>query len=687
MRLPHMLTACAILLLAAAASTAQVITPPKLDVPMTAHNKSAVLIPAGSTEGVMTVLADPQSGGGDLFAVNTFDPNAAVTLILPDQTEITAANAEAQGFRFQVIPDGTFTTGNIPSPFSSPGTHTVIKLPPSSPAGNYRVRVNTPAASTDAVAIVTYFSSSTVRSGLTASASQYRVGETVVLSGLLLDGSSPITGATVTAVVGDPEDPQAEPAQVTLQDSGTYDAAPGDGVYTGTFTAARAGEFDIAMHASGASAAGVSFFRTASTGISVTAPLARFASFQTAGVSSDPATQVNPIVVTASINVQRAGNYQLGLTLKDGSGKRVTATSSAAFQLGAQQMSVSFSAKEIALLSTSAPLALKDAILVFRDDADNPVADFRETTEGTGPGDPPPPPPPDTTAPVTTVTLSQAANAAGWHNSNVVVTLSTTDNLNGSGVHDITYSATGAQTIGSTTSVGSSASVTVSAEGTTSVTFAAKDNAGNVEAAQTVTVKIDKTAPAVTINSPANTSYVLGQFVAASYACTDARSGVASCVGSAPNGSAVDTSSLGAKTFNVTAVDAAGNTYTSSAGYTVVNNSLYTVHLLYDPDAANKAGSTVPVKLQIFDAAGRNVSSSALTVHALGVIKDSDYAPGPVQDAGNANPDDDFRFNNFNGAGGYIFNLKTTGLTTGTYRVIFRVGADTFTYGAPFQIK
>jgi subtilisin-like proprotein convertase family protein len=293
----------------------------------------------------------------------------------------------------------------------------------------------------------------------------------------------------------------------------------------------------------------------------------------------------------------------------------------------------------------------------------------------------------DSAAPKTSATRSSLPNAAGWNNNAVAVALSAVDNKAGSGVRDLTYSATGAQVIPATTIGGASASLNISAEGTTNITFYARDNAGNTEAAQTIAVNLDSTAPQIAIAAPSSTSYVLNQSVVANYSCAEAGSGLASCTGSVPSGSNIDTSSPGAKTFTVTATDVAGNTATSSVVYTVVNNSVYTVRLMYDPDKASQAGSTVPIKLQLIDALGRNVSSSGLIVHAIGVVKESGYAPGPVEDAGNANPDDDFRFNNFNGAGGYIFNLKTNGLATGTYRVIFRAGADPFTYGARFQIK
>jgi alpha-tubulin suppressor-like RCC1 family protein len=114
-----------------------------------------------------------------------------------------------------------------------------------------------------------------------------------------------------------------------------------------------------------------------------------------------------------------------------------------------------------------------------------------------------PEPPADTVAPQTTATAAPAPNAAGWHRQNVTVNLAATDA--GSGVKEITYRLTGAQTLGPKTVAGASAAVAITAEGATTVTYSAKDNAGNVEAQKTLVVRIDKTAPTVTCSAKPST--------------------------------------------------------------------------------------------------------------------------------------------------------------------------------------
>jgi Bacterial pre-peptidase C-terminal domain len=109
--------------------------------------------------------------------------------------------------------------------------------------------------------------------------------------------------------------------------------------------------------------------------------------------------------------------------------------------------------------------------------------------------------------------------------------------------------------------------------GPVSVTVTARDNADNETViTNTVTVE-DQTKPTITLTAPAAGTYELGQRVLADYSCADepGGSGLESCDGSVATGAAVDTASLGQKTFTVNASDHAGNTESKSVSYTVVD--------------------------------------------------------------------------------------------------------------------
>jgi hypothetical protein len=103
----------------------------------------------------------------------------------------------------------------------------------------------------------------------------------------------------------------------------------------------------------------------------------------------------------------------------------------------------------------------------------------------------------DHTPPITTAVSSPAANNNGWNNTNVAITLNASANPGGSGVKQIQFALSGAQNTGWQTIAGNTASVIISAEGTTILSYFATDNAGNQEAAKTLTIRIDKTPPVI----------------------------------------------------------------------------------------------------------------------------------------------------------------------------------------------
>jgi pectin methylesterase-like acyl-CoA thioesterase len=168
----------------------------------------------------------------------------------------------------------------------------------------------------------------------------------------------------------------------------------------------------------------------------------------------------------------------------------------------------------------------------------------------------------DTVAPVTSATLSQEPNAAGWHKSDVTLTLAAADNDGGSGLREMNYSVNGVFAhINGTT-----ATIPVTSEGTTTVIFYAKDQAGNTEAAQTVTVKLDKTAPIigeVTRTAP-NANGWNNTDVVASYTATDAGSGFDS---GATLGDSLTFANEGAgQSQTIEVSDLAGNTASTTVG-------------------------------------------------------------------------------------------------------------------------
>jgi len=110
----------------------------------------------------------------------------------------------------------------------------------------------------------------------------------------------------------------------------------------------------------------------------------------------------------------------------------------------------------------------------------------------------------DSVPPTTVATADPPANGQGWNTGDVTVGLAATDNDGGSGVKEIAYRLTGAQTADTTVS-GALASVRITTEGTTTLTYFATDKAGNVEAKKTLVVRIDTTGPALSCSATPGT--------------------------------------------------------------------------------------------------------------------------------------------------------------------------------------
>ncbi len=102
---------------------------------------------------------------------------------------------------------------------------------------------------------------------------------------------------------------------------------------------------------------------------------------------------------------------------------------------------------------------------------------------------------PDVTAPGSTATPSRAPNASGWLNDDVTVTLAGSDNDKGSGLDAIRYEISGAEARSG--SVASGGTITLAAEGVSTLKWFAVDRAGNAEAPRTLAFSIDKTAPSI----------------------------------------------------------------------------------------------------------------------------------------------------------------------------------------------
>lgn len=196
----------------------------------------------------------------------------------------------------------------------------------------------------------------------------------------------------------------------------------------------------------------------------------------------------------------------------------------------------------------------------------------------------------DATPPVTSATGAGAA----WSNTDVSLTLSATDC--GTGVREVHYTLDSDPEV---VTQGASATVTITSEGIHSFSYFSVDNAGNAEPLNVLTIRVDKTAPVITLSSPADgAAYLINQNVAADFAAADSLSGIAALVSTVADGSPIATSTLGVKTFSVSAIDQAGNsasvTHTYSVGLPTPPPSLGQFTALAAPNSPTTPGCVVP---------------------------------------------------------------------------------------------
>ena len=126
---------------------------------------------------------------------------------------------------------------------------------------------------------------------------------------------------------------------------------------------------------------------------------------------------------------------------------------------------------------------------------------------------------------------------------------------------------------------------------TAGITFGCTATSAGGTATASVTLMRDTIAPEIAVATPASGLLIaVGGVSHASYSCSDAASGIATCAGPVASGAALDTSSAGTMSFTITASDAAGNTATRTITYSVVDSIVdgRTIRQWYQPAAPSR---------------------------------------------------------------------------------------------------
>ncbi|MDP2941530.1 MAG: PxKF domain-containing protein [Candidatus Omnitrophota bacterium] len=255
----------------------------------------------------------------------------------------------------------------------------------------------------------------------------------------------------------------------------------------------------------------------------------------------------------------------------------------------------------------------------------------------------------DITLPVITAQALPQPNANGWNNTPVTVSFTATDIP--SGILEVTDP------------------ILVTTEGENQyVTGEAVDLAGNT-ATTNVPVSIDLTPPEVIISTPLQgAEYLLNSNILAAWSARDVLSAIAQATGTAPNGSPINTSSVGPKSFGVSAMDRAGN----NTGITIIYNVRYSYSGILppiNPDGSSifKLGRVVPIKFQLKDSLDNHISTAVARIYLNKISNNVLGSEIEAESVGQANTGNLFRYSPTDNQ--YIFNLGTSNLSEGTWQM------------------
>jgi hypothetical protein len=224
--------------------------------------------------------------------------------------------------------------------------------------------------------------------------------------------------------------------------------------------------------------------------------------------------------------------------------------------------------------------------------------------------------------------------------------------------------------------------------GSHTFTVNATDAAGNTSH-KTVTYTItDDTPPSVALNAPADGSvFKLKQSVLADFACADEQggSGLDTCLGSVDPGMAIDTSSVGSKTFKVDASDKAGNKSSKTDAYSVIYDYSGFFAPVNNPSVLNamKAGAAVPVKFSLRGNQGLGIMASGYP-KSQQIVCGTSPATDAVEETATAS---NSGLTYDASSDQYVYVWKTSSTMAGTCQQLVVKLADGTLHRANFQMK
>jgi len=305
-----------------------------------------------STSGTVSSIVTVDGATGLTFFVASPVP-IDVAVVSPQLGRIDSNSASGLGITFVVANQDALqryeTVIGFDDVFAASGIYTV------------EASVSVPPAAPSEIAI-TMFSDSPVLVSAGVPGRGARLGQDFALSAFVVEGATPILGASVVALirVGGAID-----SVTLLDDGGPGDAVANDGIYSAVHQIGIPGRYPVAVVISGTRGDGSPFDRHASTEVRVAGGEATFdGGFSFSLFDDDSDGLTDRVDIVAGLSVAVPGEYVFLVEVKAGNGTTVPARGSVIVaQAGPAQVTASVGAEDLRLLGVDGPYMVTDADL------------------------------------------------------------------------------------------------------------------------------------------------------------------------------------------------------------------------------------------------------------------------------------------------------------------------------------
>lgn len=205
-----------------------------------------------------------------------------------------------------------------------------------------------------------------------------KLGEVLMLKGVLLNNGSPLINASVTAKIVSPDD---SIAMIPLTDNGTNpDATADDGVYSGSFNGTTIpGNYRINIMANrGAAAVPAQFSREVFTLATVSNSESTVSGpFNSYGEDTDGDGFFNSLVIEVGFNITTEAKYHILAILEDNQGNTLETSFESILSAGSINIPLRFDGEQIFTRKVDGPYQLKLVRLSEEDDTVTVIVDER----------------------------------------------------------------------------------------------------------------------------------------------------------------------------------------------------------------------------------------------------------------------------------------------------------------------